>query len=217
MVEVQCAHCGTPFLVKPYRLQRNKGGLLFCSADCRNVDGRTHQRDRALPDLACPECGRVFYRKPAERRPVNWCSYECAAKGSGNLKSAPKGARRSPSTEFQPGMTPANKLPVGTERMRYSPRHGDTRWWVKVAEPNRWRLRAVIVWEAAHGPVPRGAVVHHRNRDRLDDRLENLATLTRAEHLREHRPEFEEKRASRAGVSHRRSSGKRLGTSPLDP
>lgn len=72
---------------------------------------------------------------------------------------------------------------------------------MKVAEPNVWKMRAVLVWEEAHGPVPKGYVVHHENRDSLDDRLENLRLLTRADHLREHRPEFEGRRAMAAARS----------------
>ena len=72
---------------------------------------------------------------------------------------------------------------------------------MKVAEPNVWRLRAVLVWEQAHGPLGKGLVVHHVNRDTLDDRLENLEAIDRASHLQEHRPEFEAKRARRAAAA----------------
>ena len=58
---------------------------------------------------------------------------------------------------------------------------------MKVAEPNVWRLRARVVHEAHNGPIAKGKVVHHINHDPLDDRPENLVTLTRAEHLNEHR------------------------------
>lgn len=35
------------------------------------------------------------------------------------------------------------------------------------------------VWRAAHGPIPKGWVVHHMNGDRRDSRLENLAAVPR--------------------------------------
>jgi len=72
---------------------------------------------------------------------------------------------------------------------------------VKVAEPNVWRLRAVVVWENIHGPLPPGYLVHHDNRDSLDDSPGNLKALTRAEHLKEHKPEFEAHRAERARIA----------------
>ena len=37
-------------------------------------------------------------------------------------------------------------------------------------------------WEANNGPIPDGHIVHHRNEDRADYRIENLACMTRSEH-----------------------------------
>jgi hypothetical protein len=98
------------------------------------------------------------------------------------------GQRLSPRTEFQPGQPAHNRLPVGslTIRMRF----GSQRAFVKIAEPNVWRERAKVVWEAAHGmALPRGMVVHHKDRDPLNDDISNLAAMTRAEHAAEHADE----------------------------
>ncbi len=35
-----------------------------------------------------------------------------------------------------------------------------------------------LIWEAAHGPIPDGMVIDHINRDKLDNRLENLRCIT---------------------------------------
>jgi hypothetical protein len=121
-------------------------------------------------------------------RPVNYCSYRCAAVGTGNLARVDNtGRRNSPGTEFKSGTAPGNKLAVGAERIRSRKGRGDVRRWVKVAEPNVWQPKAVVLWETEHGPIPAGMVVHHENHDMLDDRIENLRLLTRAEHAREHR------------------------------
>jgi len=107
-----------------------------------------------------------------------------------------KGVSASPATQFSAGQDAHNHLPVGTVRVRRETHTGLDRAWVKTAEPNVWRKRAVVVWEAAHGPVPRGSVVHHRDRDSLNDDLPNLQAMTRREHADEHRNEL---LAARAG------------------
>lgn len=85
------------------------------------------------------------------------------------------------------GFPADNHLPVGTVRIRTRHgRGGERRAWVKVAEPNSWKLRAQVVWEAANGPLPRGHVVHHKDGDKLNDALDNLEALTKASHLAEH-------------------------------
>ena len=48
------------------------------------------------------------------------------------------------------------------------------------------RFEHVLVWEAHHGPVPAGFEVHHKNENKLDNRIENLQLVTRLEHKRIH-------------------------------
>lgn len=47
----------------------------------------------------------------------------------------------------------------------------------------------VKVWEAAHGPVPEGYLVHHKDHDKSNNSLENLELLTHKQHFREHEAE----------------------------
>ena len=51
----------------------------------------------------------------------------------------------------------------------------------------RLRPEHDLIYEATYGPLPGGWVVHHKNGDRLDNRLENLQGMTRADHNRVHR------------------------------
>jgi hypothetical protein len=118
------------------------------------------------------------------------------------------GQHLSNATEFQPGQDAHNRLPVGAVTIRRETHTGLDRAWVKTAEPNVWRKRAVVVWEAVNGPVPRGSVVHHRDRDSLNDAIENLQALTRKEHADEHRGELEAARAAAgANFAHEREMG----------
>lgn len=101
--------------------------------------------------------------------------------------------RLSPRSEFKTGSIPANKSPVGTVRMRVD-KNGKLRAWVKMEEPNVWKLRAVVEWEKSYGPLPNGLIIHHIDRDTINDSLTNLAAISRAAHMKEHRNEREPKR-----------------------
>lgn len=96
----------------------------------------------------------------------------------------------SATTEFRGGRATHNKLPVGSVRIRKETHSRLFRAWVKTAEPNVWRKRAVVIWEAIHGPLPKGSVVHHEDRNSLNDDPDNLRGLTRKEHNAEHRLEI---------------------------
>ena len=44
-----------------------------------------------------------------------------------------------------------------------------------------------MVWEQHFGPIPEGHIIHHRNGDTWDNRIENLECLTRHEHTLRHK------------------------------
>ena len=66
-----------------------------------------------------------------------------------------------------------------------------------MSDPSGWRERAKVVWEEANGPIPKGCVIHHKDRDTLNDIAHNLEAMTRAEHLAEHRAEHLTVKATR--------------------
>lgn len=43
-----------------------------------------------------------------------------------------------------------------------------------------------MVWEAHHGPIPLGGMVHHRNHQTTDNAIENLELMSAVEHNRHH-------------------------------
>ena len=47
-------------------------------------------------------------------------------------------------------------------------------------------LLARAMWEAERGPIPEGYVIHHRNGDWSDDRIENLDCMMSGEHTTLH-------------------------------
>jgi hypothetical protein len=153
----------------------------------------------------CEKCSAEFHVKKHRAQTARFCSFTCrghkrppGAKGKRPVNAfaaghAPwnvgmRGLHVSPATEFKPGNRPHTWQPVGTISIRGD--HGAPRAFVKVAEPNVWKMRAVLVWEEHHGALPAGHVVHHEDRDTLNDSLENLHALHRADHLREHAHEL---------------------------
>jgi hypothetical protein len=46
------------------------------------------------------------------------------------------------------------------------------------AETRSYRMEHDVVWEKAHGIIPKGHVVHHKNDIKTDNRLENLELVT---------------------------------------
>lgn len=184
------------------------------------------KRDRV--ELECQACGKRFevMRSRAARSKTcsKACSYEIKRKmmlgnkhalgnkpnsgafvrGQAAWNKGIPGPRNSRATEFKPGVPPKTKLPLGSVTIRTTKRTGEQRAFVKVAEPNVWRLRALIAWELVNGPLPKGMLVHHEDRNTLNDSPVNLKAITRAEHLLEHRPEFEARR--RAALRQKRKT-----------
>lgn len=116
-----------------------------------------------------------------------------------------KGLHLSPSSEFKPGHTFSARMPIGSTVIRERKDRSDRRVYIKTAHPNTWKPRAVAVWEAVYGPVPPGCIVHHMDRDKMNDSIDNLELTTRKDHLNEHRSEYRRPVLPR-GSSHHNSS-----------
>lgn len=52
-----------------------------------------------------------------------------------------------------------------------------------LADPNGYAYEHLVVWVSAGHPRPsRGEILHHRNDDKTDNRIENLTLMKRGEH-----------------------------------
>ena len=82
-------------------------------------------------------------------------------------------------TMFKKGNKPHNFKPVGSERITkdgYLER--------KVANPKTWKAVHVLVWEAAHGPVPVKHKVIFKDNNQLNNELSNLECISYADAMR---------------------------------
>lgn len=152
----------------------------------------------------CEHCGAGFVRDKSGSRPIRFCGAPCYhawnkangvtagrfASGHKTWNKDLKGIHLSPHSEFKKGQRGIKWVPVGTVTERID-KQGKPRAFVKVAEPSKWRERAAVNWELFHGrPLPKGKVVHHKDRNTLNDSASNLQALTRAEHIAVHRDEL---------------------------
>lgn len=81
-------------------------------------------------------------------------------------------------TMFKKGQTPVNHRDVGSERVNV-----DGYIEIKVAEPNKWRLKHRVIWEEVNGEIPKGYNVQFKNHNSQDCRIENLYLISRAEQM----------------------------------
>lgn len=107
-------------------------------------------------------------------------------KGQKSWNLGKKGYMGANLTSFKKGDAPANRKPLGTERIDSK----DGFILVKVAEtnlhtgaPTRFKHKHVHVWEQANGKVPKGMVVSFMDGKKENCDLANLMLLTRAELL----------------------------------
>ena len=80
---------------------------------------------------------------------------------------------------FKKGQTPINHKPVGSERVDAK----DGYLLVKVSEPNKWELKHKVIWEKAHGKIPKGYCVVFADQNKRNFNLDNLILVSRAELL----------------------------------
>ena len=75
------------------------------------------------------------------------------------------------------------------EKLDFVPqRKGST--YAKIKLPNgKYDNLHRYLWKEANGEIPKGCIIHHINGDILDNRLENLQCMTRAEHYKVHKEE----------------------------
>lgn len=157
----------------------------------------------------CENCQSEFETYNKERK---YCGWDCFMdyksknvelfsksfykKGCTAWNKGTKGLTKANKTSFKKGCIPYNALPVGSlvERRHWSEKH--FRRSIKIAEPDKWQSYSHYTWEKHFGEIPKGHIVHHKDRDALNDNIENLELMSRAKHLNEHRNEHDKEKKS---------------------
>lgn len=94
-------------------------------------------------------------------------------------KLTPEQYARCAPTMFKKGNRPATQVPVGTEVVST-----DGYVKVKVADPNKWRLKHHLIWEEHNGPIPKGYNIQFKDKNPLNVTLDNLYIISRADQMR---------------------------------
>lgn len=85
---------------------------------------------------------------------------------------------RSVETRFKKGNIPTNYRPIGSERID---KQGYT--FIKIADPNIWKAKHIIIYENEYGPIPKGHVVIFADGDKTNIKLDNLILISKRELL----------------------------------
>lgn len=187
MVKLKCNVCGSEFSIKPYRLNKAK----YCSRRCKGI-GLYHDMKEKGYGLALVDGKHLIGNKHRKGLiPTN--AFQA---GHNTWNKDIKGMHLSPDTEFKKGHVPANKNKTETITQR-TDIYGTKRNFIKVAEPNVWESYATYLWRNTYGNIPEGYIIHHKNKNALDDRLDNFEMLTRAEHIGRHREDYVKNKNSR--------------------
>ena len=91
----------------------------------------------------------------------------------------PQKGHHAPGSEkgwFKKGKTSWNHANVGDEAWTT-----DGYLKVKIAEPNKWRQKHILVWEQHNGPIPEGFMVTFKDQNHANCSIENLALISKSE------------------------------------
>jgi HNH endonuclease len=162
-----CSGCGVP-IARPEKGWDGRKRLRLCAACVAKVKVGAK---RGVPQMQnrvwskpCRRCGQMIPRPAAGWHGSGQGLQLCAACSSL--------ANQGPRNHWWKG---------GRAEMTYD---GYIRVWVAPGRPRQYEHR--YVWEQAHGPIPAGYHVHHKNGHKTDNRLENLELVFGHTHLLQH-------------------------------
>ena len=144
--------------------------------DLHQVYNKAKALGLSRPPEIATLCGKQMASHPASLATRFPKGHVPATKGK---KMSPEQYAKCAPTMFKKGNVPTTHLPVGSEVVS-----SDGYVKVKVAEPNRWRLKHRMIWEEHHGSIPKGYNIQFKDRNPLNVAIDNLYIISRADQLK---------------------------------
>ena len=204
-----CQQCGKDFEVhgrKPYRYCEKHRLPRAESQNRAQRDKRTRRREARSP-AQCVVCGKAFM---AMRSDAKVCpSLECKRLETNRrareyeeryeeeeqqrcLDCGKRIRRRSQRCEACSQKPRIAKITGSNNYAWKGGRTKDSHGYIRILvassdrKGHRYRAEHRLVWEAVHGPIPEGYIIHHINGIKDDNRIENLEAMPRRKHNDQH-------------------------------
>lgn len=152
---------------------------LYPDHSCVELSQYINHSPKAIENRAC----LLGLKKDAawmrERQSKGWYKKGCVSPWKGKTWDemfTPEQQEKIRRNLIAPGGRAHNKAPIGHERKAV-----DGYWWVKVADPNIFKLKHRILWEQHHGPIPAGIEITFIDGDKDNITIGNLRAETHRE------------------------------------
>lgn len=203
-ISVCCDLCHTRYRKRADRVRTPD----FCCLACRNLAAARKREERSLN---CAYCGVSFIPRiyQISHGGGRYCSLKCSTTARIGARNGPEAKAKAIATYRANGHDKNRKR--GPDHPQFYGRKicGGYVWiWNK--ERGYVQEHRLIMERKLDRPLVEVEIVHHINRDRTDNRIENLELMSRSEHAKEH---SKESVAARRGV--KLTNGRKLNVSTV--